>query len=239
MVKTMTLDERKKSLLEAVIKEHIKTARPVASGLVVDKYTFHLSPATIRNEMMELEAEGYLTHRHTSSGRLPTEKGYRFFIDNSLAEKELSGTSKTVLKKASKGSVDSTSQSLKKLAKTLAHLSHEAVVVGFNQDDVYYTGITNIFHQPEFSEMELIFNIGDVIDHLDEALSFLYKEIDSRIQILLGHDNPFSEECAAILTKYVNKKKGEGVIGILGPMRMDYIQNFALIKYSVELISNL
>jgi heat-inducible transcriptional repressor len=76
------LDERKASILRAVVEEYIQTAQPVGSRHVAEDSSVAVSPATVRNEMAQLEAEGYLVQPHTSAGRIPTDKGYRFFVDN-------------------------------------------------------------------------------------------------------------------------------------------------------------
>jgi heat-inducible transcriptional repressor len=76
------LDERKTAILRAVVEEYIATAQPVGSGHVASAPSVRVSPATVRNEMAVLEQEGYLTQPHTSAGRIPTDKGYRFFVDN-------------------------------------------------------------------------------------------------------------------------------------------------------------
>jgi heat-inducible transcriptional repressor len=76
------LEERKHKILQAVIHYYIKTAKPVGSHILTDEYRFDLSPATVRNLMAELEDEGYLTHPHTSAGRIPTDKGYRSYVDS-------------------------------------------------------------------------------------------------------------------------------------------------------------
>ena len=76
------LDERKAAILRAVVREYIETAQPVASAHVARLRTLAVSPATVRNEMAVLEREGYLVHPHTSAGRVPTDKGYRFYVDH-------------------------------------------------------------------------------------------------------------------------------------------------------------
>src|SRR3989339_675182 len=83
------IEERKKQVLQAVIHHFIKTARPVGSNILTDDYKFDLSPATIRNLMAELEDEGYLTHPHTSAGRVPTDKGYRSYVDSLIELQKL------------------------------------------------------------------------------------------------------------------------------------------------------
>ncbi|MDW7657773.1 MAG: heat-inducible transcriptional repressor HrcA [Bacillota bacterium] len=83
------LDERKKSILKAVVDDYIATAEPVGSKALVSKYHFNVSPATIRNEMAELETLGYLEQPHTSAGRVPSDKGYRAYVDNLIQVEEL------------------------------------------------------------------------------------------------------------------------------------------------------
>jgi heat-inducible transcriptional repressor len=83
------LDERKAAILRAVIEEYIDTAQPVGSAAVVSTADVRVSPATVRNDMAILETEGYLIQPHTSAGRVPTEKGYRYFVDHHLSQAEL------------------------------------------------------------------------------------------------------------------------------------------------------
>jgi heat-inducible transcriptional repressor len=84
------LEERKKQILQAIIEEYINTAEPVSSNLLVEGYGLEFSSATIRNEMAELEKMGYLEKTHTSSGRVPSEKGYRFYVDELLKDDNIS-----------------------------------------------------------------------------------------------------------------------------------------------------
>lgn len=84
------LNDRKKKILQAVIDEYINTAEPVSSGALVEKYGLNYSSATVRNELAELEKNGYLDKTHTSSGRVPSEKGYRFYVDELINEEDIS-----------------------------------------------------------------------------------------------------------------------------------------------------
>jgi len=85
------LDERKTAILRAVVEEYISTAQPVGSGHVASAPSVRVSPATVRNEMAVLEQEGYLVQPHTSAGRIPTDKGYRFFVDHLTPPGQLDG----------------------------------------------------------------------------------------------------------------------------------------------------
>ena len=82
------LDERKTKILNAIIRNYLETGEPVGSR-TISKYTdLNLSSATIRNEMSDLEEMGYILQPHTSAGRIPSDKGYRFYVDNLIAEKD-------------------------------------------------------------------------------------------------------------------------------------------------------
>ena len=84
------MDNRKKKILQAIIEEYIDTAEPVSSGSIVKKYGLDLSSATIRNEMADLEKVGYIEKPHTSSGRVPSAKGYRLYVDELMNDKKIS-----------------------------------------------------------------------------------------------------------------------------------------------------
>jgi len=93
------LSERQRSILKAVVVEHVATAQPVSSETVAHKLPMAVSPATIRNDMAELEEAGYLYHPHTSAGRLPSEKGYRYFVEALLDQQELSSDSRLAIRR--------------------------------------------------------------------------------------------------------------------------------------------
>ena len=84
------LDDRKKKVLQAIVEEYINTAEPVSSNALTDNHGLDCSSATIRNEMADLEKKGYLDKTHTSSGRVPSAKGYRYYVDELLNDKDIS-----------------------------------------------------------------------------------------------------------------------------------------------------
>lgn len=122
----MELDERKKQILYAVIKTYLDTGEPVGSR-TLSKYTdLNVSPATIRNEMADLEELGYLMQPHTSAGRIPSDKGYRFYVDRMLAEekKEVEDMKEILVEKA-----DKMERLLKQVAKSLAVNTNYATMI--------------------------------------------------------------------------------------------------------------
>jgi len=229
-------NDRKSALISAIINEHIISGQTVASKAIVDNYDFSLSPATIRNEMGALEKDGYIYQPHTSAGRIPTEKGWKYYIENFLKDVELDKKHKQVLDRVLSDTGLSYEGIIKSAAKGLAELSEEAVFVGFSPDNFYYTGLSNLFRKPEFQKIDLVRHMSEVVDHLDEVIKDMFDEINE-VRVLVGSENPFGKECSSIVGKYKYGKDQEGLFGILGPMRMDYENNLALIKYAKQLFS--
>lgn len=220
------MDKRKELILKTIIKEHIKTAQPVGSEGLVDKYNLDISAATVRNEMMELEEAGFIAQPHTSAGRIPTEKAYNFYLET-LSEKKLSETEARIFEKILE---EKEEINFKQAAKAMAKLSDNAVFWAFHKQNLYYTGISNLLRQPEFSETGLMYDISEVIDRVDEIIGDIFNELKTGPQILIGSKNPFGAYCGTVITKY---RLGDnvGLVGILGPLRMNYEKNLALIKF--------
>ena len=91
------LSQRERNVLEAVVRTYVETAEPAGSRTLARRYDFGVSAATIRNTMADLEDEGYLTHPHTSAGRVPTDMAYRFFVDRVVQPEALTPTEKNLI----------------------------------------------------------------------------------------------------------------------------------------------
>ncbi|HPI67118.1 MAG TPA: hypothetical protein PKZ16_01045 [bacterium] len=220
---------RQKELFKNIIDEYIRTAEPVGSKLIVDKYKIDVSSATVRNDMMELEEAGYIFQPHISAGRVPTEYGYKKYVTEQIDLKsELSGKEKEQLIKDIQNFKDikDSAQKIKNLAKILAEKSELGVFIGFGPGDSYYTGLANLFSQPEFNNVDLVCNFSAVIDHLDEVMKRVYEEVREETVIKIGRDNNFSSDCSAVMIKIKNV-----LLGIIGPMRMNYQKNVELINF--------
>lgn len=223
------ISERKQFLLETIIKEYVKTAQPVSSGGLVDKYKLDISPATVRNEMMELEEEGYIYQPHTSSGRVPTEIAYELFLEALRDSKK-----KRVLKEADEKVLADIFKkdgvALRQTAKIISELAGGAVFWAFNKNDLYYTGLSNLFSQPEFKQVDAVCDVSGIIDRMEEIIDDIFEELQEGEQTLIGSKNPFGNFLSAILVKY-RYEGAHGLFGILGPMRMDYNRNLALAEF--------
>jgi transcriptional regulator of heat shock response len=213
---------RRQKILFTIISEYIKTAQAVSSGLLAKKYKLGISPATIRHEMTALEESGYIYQPHTSAGRIPSEKAYLEFI------KSFSGAWPKIkaenLQLALKEKHD-----LRLAAKSLALSSNNAIFWAFHKNDLYYTGLSNLFSQPEFKQSEVVCDVSLVIDRMEEIIDQLFNELKEGIVFKIGLENPFAPFLGTVFLKYkINKQSA--LCGILGPMRMDYLKSAALLE---------
>ncbi len=222
---TGALENRREQLLSFVVHEYSRTAQPVASEIVKDKAGLDISPATIRNEMVALEKEGYLRQPHTSAGRVPTEKGYRYYIAHCIEEKNVESDVHT-FRRTIQGDQEKEAM-MKRLARELAGEVREGVFVGFDPESTYYTGLSYLFEQPEFDSVDLVRDLSEMIDNLDHIVSHLFQEAIPGVRVYVGSENPFGVHCATVLLR---PGQDQPMIGVIGPMRMDYDRAIAMMK---------
>lgn len=231
---------RQQALLQAIVQEYVKTARPVGSKTLAREYGFDFSPATIRNDMAALEEEGLIVQPHTSAGRIPTEKGYRYYIHHFLQERSLAAQKKKRLQQTVQEQVrqkrEADMRALKEVAHVIAGLTNETVVITLDSGETVTSGMSHMFRKPEFTESEMMVEIGEAFDHIDEMMHTMHNALTQEVEVFLGSQNPFAGECSVILSEYTFGGDRQGVMGILGPMRMDYDTNIALMHYMEELM---
>lgn len=228
------MNQRQQELLNLVIESYIKTAEPVGSNLLAEKGVLGVSGATLRNEMRALEDEGYLSHPHTSAGRVPTEKGYRFYLENvdyksgKLNKKENEVLGMTIMEHGT-GNME---QKQKEVTKSLAELSGETMLLAFSPDRVYYTGLSNLFSKPEFTELQLVADVSQIFDHCEECLKTFFDEAQNEPKYFIGREHSFGNALSVLAFRF-----GENsLLALLGPMRMNYRRNHALMVRAKELL---
>ncbi|MCL2405256.1 MAG: heat-inducible transcriptional repressor HrcA [Defluviitaleaceae bacterium] len=125
----MTLSDRQLRILEAIINDYIHTAEPIGSRTIAKKYGMGISSATIRNEMSDLEDMGFITQPHTSSGRVPSEKGYRFYVDSMMPRKALTSDESLLLQRMILNNISQVEYMMKETANALARLTRYPAIV--------------------------------------------------------------------------------------------------------------
>ena len=137
----MDLTERQLQILEAIINDYVENAEPVGSRSIAKKYNLGVSPATIRNEMSDLEELGYLTHPHTSAGRVPSDKAYRLYVNRLMKKKNLSAKDKKLINdrlSASRDEFDATIRHAAQLLSEITHLASFAMTPATNEERISF-----------------------------------------------------------------------------------------------------
>ena len=227
----MTITERQGEILNRIVEDYIGLAQPISSEFLEKKHKFSVSPATIRIEMQRLTDGGFIFQPHTSAGRVPTDKGYRFFVDN-LLKSEISEFEdvfeiEDIFQKAGKDIFKLASR----LTKFLAEQSSNFTILNLLERDFFWKeGWEEILREPEFEEKDLISHFTKLLESFEENIENL--KINSGIKIYIGKENPFSKtKDFSIISSRCHLPEGEeGIISLLGPKRMAYDRNISLIN---------
>lgn len=254
MMEMMTITNRQKLILNTVIDEYIDSAKPVGSFLLEEKYDFDVSPATIRNELLKLTKEGYLLQPHTSAGRVPTDKGYRFFVDEFLGGQDfLDEKIEKFFEKFGKEEKDKDSiRYIHDLLKTITSFTPDLAAVYLSDEDFFWEeGWGRVLQEPEFENIDCRSYFAQMIESLEDKIdNFNFNEF-SEPKVFIGRENPFSESkdfslivssCLFPQSPHQSKlgagQAQEGFLAIVGPKRMAYKKNLELINSALELLQN-
>lgn len=145
MLDPREVEERKSKILKGIIRTYIETGTPVASRFLVSKYRLGLSPATVRNIMAELEKLGYITHPHTSAGRIPTSKGYRYYVDMLMEEEQLTpGEKKKILMELINSQYEEIENLMQQALGIVSDLTHQLAILFYNRESSIYVEKVNL-----------------------------------------------------------------------------------------------
>lgn len=229
------MESRAEQLLRLIIDDYIQTAEPVGSKYLVEQYALDISPATVRNEMSLLEEEGYLRHAHTSSGRIPTEKAYEWYLRGQVT-KATDATKATAAFETFERETNKES-SVKSIAKRLTEISGETAIVAFDPNWSFFTGMSNLMQKPEFHDS--VPALAELVDQFDAVVSDMFDRVSHEPQVFIGSHNPFGDQMTTIIVRYDFPNTSGGILGLVGPMRMDYARNLALLEAAKKIINEL
>lgn len=238
MVRVTDYAARRKEILRAVIELYLETAHPVSSEMLLERYRFDLSSASIRNVLKELEEKDYLTHPHTSAGRIPTDRGYRFYVDDLMRQVELSHEEKKILGDFFSFYFKNRDDIFSSASRILSQLTHYAGITSYEKNnDIYYCGFRYLLEQPEFSRLEEARSIFRAMEE-DRLLDILHKQMDGAIEVLIGNESHCTEmtNCSLIVCECKNRYGDAAKIALLGPRRMAYHRVIPMMSYMADLI---
>ena len=282
------LSDRQKAILFAVIEEYAETAAPVGSIMLAK--LFNVSSATIRSEMARLEELGLISSPHTSAGRIPTDAGYRFYV-NSLVERENHETDYYANSDLSKNEQNTNTDLSAYLANTVYDFFERPLVSNFLPDhalssgqndknrglhalevrigsqsqiefairtavdmlveltgnlglatignQLYLSGISKLFSQPEFMNYQRIQNVSELLDNLEPWLK--ETKPGEPLNIFIGRENPIGKDSdvSLIISKFRSSFSDSSYIGVLGPTRQNYAQVMNLVSHAGQYLEHM
>lgn len=220
------MTERQEKILAAIVEQYAEVASPVGSTLL--SKVFDVSSATIRAEMAALERAGFIDQPHTSAGRVPTDKGYRYYV-NQLSQETGNlqpRAQRALTARASAGGLPE--QTIRNTVDTLVELTHNLGLATIG-DSLYMSGLSNLFGQPEFMHPGQVQEVARLLDNLEP---WLYEAAPNKpLSVYIGRENPVGAGagCSLIISRFRSPFSDRSYIGVLGPTRQSYRDVMSLV----------
>ncbi len=224
-VTTVSLSERKLRILQAIINDYVTSAEPVGSRSIAKKYELGVSPATIRNDMADLEESGYLTHPHTSAGRIPSDKAYRLYVDTLMKKRSLTEDEKRVIDSRLRADLNEFDETIRHAATILSEI----------------TRLTSFAMTP-YAEYDTLRFIRLIPMDEDSVLLMIVSDSGNTSNVVIKANVPYTAEALSILSKSMTYKyKGHTIdevlknsivddfktdIGVMSELAGDVMPNF-------------
>jgi len=214
----MILDERKTQILDFIIRDYITRRAPISSGRIHEGSGICAAPATIRNIMSDLEEVGYLEQPHTSGGRVPTDKAYRYFVDVLMEVAEPK---------------DMRAEIFEEMEREISETTRLfTVMAGFGRKKrLNFCGTKELLNEPEFADRDLLQSFAGMFDNLYEIVDVYRQEMENE-SVFIGEENPLKEaRMMSVIGKKMRNGGEEAVLLIMGPRRMNYERNCSILHY--------
>ena len=234
----MGMTERQIAILSAIIEQYAEVAVPV--GSVTLAKLFNVSSATIRTEMGRLEEMGLLTQTHSSSGRIPTDAGYRLYVNGITEAQEFAlpvpAKSARVLEARIQpqltGRADKT---IRSAVDVLVELTQNLGLATIG-DELYMNGMGNLFSQPEFLEGKQVQAVASLLDNLEPWLREAAP--NEPLNVFIGSENPIGKSSGAslIVSRFCSPYSDRSYIGVLGPTRQSYEKVMHLVRHAGKML---
>jgi heat-inducible transcriptional repressor len=227
------MTSRQKQILYAIVEQYAEVASPVGSTLL--SKLFGVSSATIRAEMAELERDGFIAQPHTSAGRVPTDKGYRTYVNDLNQEHQPSlpeGRAERALSaRVQHGGLPD--RTIRNAVDTLVELTHNLGIATIGPQ-LYMSGLSNLFGQPEFIQTGQVQQVAQLLDNLEPWLREAAP--NEPLSVYIGRENPIgrSAGCTLIVSRFRSPFSDQSYIGVLGPTRQNYRDVMMLVRHAGE-----
>ena len=231
----MEITKRQEKILAQIVEEYAETASPVGSVMMAK--LFGVSPATVRAEMARLESIGLIAQPHTSAGRVPTDAGYRYYVNHlTVADHDEEAESRGL--HALEKRVNSQSRAdaaIRGAVDSLVDLTGNLGLATIG-GQLYLSGISRLFTQPEFVDTSRVQAVAKLLDNLEPWLREAAP--GEALNIFIGHENPIGKnsEVSLIISKFSSPFSDRSYIGVLGPTRQNYMRVMSLVRYAGQML---
>lgn len=226
-----------------VVRKYILTDEPVSSSYIAEEYERDISSATIRNILAELESDGYLTHPHTSAGRVPTQRGYRYYVDFLMHEIVLVEEERQNIQYEYERGVRELEALMEKTSAVISDLTHCASIVAVDGYPRAYSlrGMNYLAEAVGIHGLRKMAMILKALEEKERILEVLRRDLDKRIKIYIGHETACDafDDCAMAVSHFHTRRGPAGHIAVLGSTRMDYERVVSALEYVSELMEEL
>lgn len=235
------MTDRQIQILAAIIEQHAEVAEPIGSVMLAK--LFNVSSATIRSEMVRLEEMGYIAQPHTSAGRIPTDAGYRFYVNmitNSTDENVLPAFDRSARAIEARVSTQRShaDKAIRSAVDSLVDLTHNLGLATIG-DELYLSGIGNLFSQPEFSQTQHVQAVARLIDNLEPWLREAAP--NEPLNVYIGAENPIGRNSGVslIISRFRSPYSDRSYIGVLGSTRQSYAKVMCLVKQTGAMLEDI
>jgi len=221
---------RQEQILHAIVETYAETAEPVGSSALCSK--FDTSSATIRAEMAALEAAGFIMQPHISAGRVPTDKGYRSYVNSLTPTRDRRHEMALAKRIKSAGEIE---RAIKNAVESLAHVTSN-LGLGTIGPNLYLSGMAGLFQHPEFHGGQQAYEVARLLDSLEEWLAEAAP--NAPISVYIGRENPIGRSSGAslVISRFESPFSSRSYIGVLGPTRQHYGSVIGLVQYTGKLL---
>jgi heat-inducible transcriptional repressor len=227
------MTDRQAQILAAIIEQYAEIAAPV--GSVTLAKLFGVSSATIRSEMAKLEELGFITQPHTSAGRVPTDQGYRFYVNQLHEAQEQTPLQLDRGARAIEARVqthgDRADRAIRSAVDSLVELTQNLGLATIG-DELYLSGMGNLFSQPEFLQGDHVQSVARLLDNLEPWLREAAP--NEPLNVFIGSENPIGKASGAtlIISRFHSPYSDRSYIGVLGPTRQSYDKVMRLVRHA-------
>jgi len=221
---------RQEQILHAIVETYAETAEPVGSSALCSRFT--TSSATIRAEMAALESAGFIMQPHISAGRVPTDKGYRAYVNSLTPTRDRRHEMALAKRIKSAGEIE---RAIKNAVESLAHVTSN-LGLGTIGPNLYLSGMASLFQHPEFHGGQQAYEVARLLDSLEEWLTEAAP--NAPISVYIGRENPIGRSSGAslVISRFESPFSSRSYIGVLGPTRQNYGSVIGLVQYTGKLL---